>query len=396
MNYEQLIKQEEQEQQEEAVIEQPNTEIDDSGPAVGVIESTNENVEAPVEQIENIEVQKTEAKPIVTDFNSFKQVRHESKKDPSSIVKPKEEIKEEEKVEEKLEDKQGRIQPNVKLPEKRDYSGLEKDEIELFQRMRNDAFAKLKPVFLEHKKLKQEIVDSQKKLNEELTKSKTNGLPDSYYEHPEAFLLSQEYKDLSGITREAESIKNHWRLQEISIKRNGKFQDLDRNKNGQLVLGELKDATPEDELQVSNYADAAREQYLKQSNKLENLTSGFKGKHDADIKVLKGYEEQYFKGFDDENHPTKELQKAIIDNMPPSFRGSPVTKLLGKVGAANGLLVAENKTLKAEIAKLKGIKQDAEAAPPTKEKLVAGKESKQKGSIIDSFSAFQRIKNGEL
>lgn len=383
---------------EEAVIEQPNTETDDRGPAVGAIESTNESVEAPVEHVENVEVQKTEAKPLVTDFSSFKQVRHESKKDPNSIVKPKEEPvkKEEEKVEEKLEDKQGIIQPNIKLPEKRDFTGLEKEEVELFRRMGNEAFAKLKPVFLEHKKLKAEAADYKQKLEQAESKSKTNGLPDSYYEHPEAFLLSQEYKDLSGVAREAESIKNHWRLQEISIKRNGKFQELERNKNGQLVLGEVKDATPEDELQVSNYADAAREQYLKQANKLDILTVGFKGKREADLKTLKAYEEQYFKDFDDEKHPTQTLQKAIISNLPPSFRESPIAKTLGKVGAANGLLFAENQTLKAEISKLKGIKQDSEAAPPTKEKLVAGKESKIKVGVISSFSDFQRIKNGEL
>jgi len=379
----------------------------DLGPEIGIVShQVEESVEAPdLSGDNNVQVESEHSnsdKPNtikIDSFEKFNEIRRETKPKETKALQEKKESNEKEtekskqdqhkSEEEKIENEEEQVTKTNK-PEKkpRDYSGLTEAEVPIFKRMAGEAFDVLKPILLEYKQLKAEAAKPKEKAE--------NGLPDSYFEHPEAFTLSPEYKQLSSLAEEARVIKDHWRRQEINIKRTGKFQGLTRDaKTGSLELTEPKDADENDELNVSNYADAAREQYTKHATKLDSLTSQFKDKHNKDIAIVKGWEEQFFPGFEDEKHPTKELQKQIIEALPKSLRSNPVTKLLSKVGSANAMLMAENKTLKAELNKIKGIKSDSNQAPPNKNRFVsANKDVKTKG--ITSFSDFEKLKRGEL
>lgn len=277
--------------------------------------------------------------------------------------KPNKEVKAKEFSEENPEEEElhKEVAPKVGRPKiERDYSGLDAEEQGLFEKMANSAFQKLKPIYLEYKKLKSAPAPEDNPLK----------LPSNYYSHPKAYQLAPEYESAAANVNLAEMVLNHWEAQSISVRRNGKFRELLQDKEGNFSLGEEKEATETDEARVNREVRGAQNQLGRYQKAHEQLVTTFNGEHEKAANVIKNAEEQFFRGFNEKDHPTQEMQKKILELIPPPFRTSPVTSLLVKTGAANALLMAENKSLKAELAKLKGIKQDTRQAPPTKKNFL--------------------------
>lgn len=380
---------------EDTIDRGPELEIKSADALEPSVEALNTEAEENDEQ--DVAIAKVDA-PKIESFTDFNKVRKETKAAPVDLTKPTEvkddkikeaapqEVKDDD-VEKKAVDESLVLNEHGKPRKARDYSGLDESEVKIFKRMGQEAFEHQKPIYLEYKQLK---LDS-------LKPKQTGDLPDSYYSHPEAYVLSPEYKAVAQGLQEAEIIRDHWKRQEINIKKNGKFQELYRDPNTkQLQLGPVADATDDDEIKVSKYVDASRELYIKQNNKLESITEGFKVKHDKDIEFIRNTEAQFFKGYDDDKHPTAILQKKIIASMPKSLQGHPLAGLLAKTGSANAQLNEANRLLREENAKLKGVKADTEAAPPTKKVFGSGTINKAKASngAITTFSEFNDIRKG--
>lgn len=272
--------------------------------------------------------------------------------------------------------------PEVKKPKvARDYTGFEPDEIEMLKQVGNTGFAKFKELLLKEKEAKKNPKPETRKI--EVT-----------IDNPDGYTLTPEYKKLEATHREAVAIKEHWKLQAINIRKNGKFIDLDRDPtSGKLITSPEREATVEDELEVERHYEGTKDQADAIKGKLNEIANGYKSKFQNEVAFLKDTEEKYFPGYGDENHATKAIQQQLISVLPASFQKHPLASLLAKSGAVNVQSVNRIKELEAENVKLKGIKTDARRAPPTKAGFVSSKPS---GAKITSFEDMAKVRRGEM
>ena len=244
-------------------------------------------------------------------------------------------------------------------PVPRPYDDIPADLQPIFKKMGNEQFAVAHKLLNENKELKAKVA--------QIAKQSEGALPESYYEHPEAFQLSPTYRNLTNAYATSNSLHEHWLRQRENIKKNGKVVPIITDeKTGKLSLGQEIEA--DDDLAVAveknitfTGAQATKYQERVESYKEQHLTI-----HQNTLKQVKEFEEAFYPGFDAEDHPTKALQKDIISKLPKWIQTNPLVSFLAKAAVHNQMLIAENKELKNAKAKVEAINKDIQQAPPTR------------------------------
>lgn len=337
-------------------------------PAKPAVEDSEVETEVEPKEVE-VEV-KTSIEP---DEKPFSLEDFNKERDGIIGEKAKEKAKATEKTTEKAEDP-------AKLAG-RDYSFVSDAKmVPHLKKMGNEAFNIVKGVFEKNKALEQ--------VNAQLKEQKKSDLPPNYFSNPNAYVLAPEYQTLTTKVQIADKVRQHWVAQEIQIRKTGKYiplQGLD--KDGNLVVGEVKEATDDDEILVKNNIEFTRDQALTQKQKLQTFVDGFQSKYETDANEIKQAEEELYKGFDAPEHPTRKVQDAIRSKLPGSFKESVPASLFVKSMAKAVLDLSTRdvkiKELENEIAKLKGIRKDTQQAPPTKNKFSAAAGAKKVFSVED-------------
>lgn len=340
--------------QEQVEIEQQQFNQEPSDEQKGSSEQELENNQEPQE--EPNEQSAPEFKPQEDEDEEDRPMSISMFKDRKNGIEPKEVTKQ------AAQDPNNQQQQTGK-PAARDYSGLEPEEIKIFKNMSNEAYEKLRPIYLEHK---------QNKNNPPQQQTTTEQLPPSYYNNPEGYKLSPTYQQKAYLKDLADKVKRHWVTQTAKIRRGERFQDLYLDNNNRLVTSEPKDATAEDEARAYELLTEAQMQHAKYSKEHDDYVSSFSHKVKADFGAIEETAKKYFPGFDDPNHPTAAIQKNVIDNLPESMKDHPLATL---VKYAAGTITLLNQKL-AMLEKQNGIKQDIQQeqakAPPSRNNFSAG------------------------
>lgn len=270
----------------------------------------------------------------------------------------------------------------------RDYSGLSSEETELFKKMGNKTFAHVKPIVLEHKRLKAD----NEKIAKELADLKVGKVtyPDSIYEHERAYSLTPEFERINNNKTTAEAVLAHWQHQAVLIRKGKDWQDIEEDDKGNMRLKTPQPATDEDEVEVNNCIAFAQRQLSKAEKVHDDFVSGFKARHQTDIDQIKKAETDYFPDYDKPDHPTAQIQKETLEALPKSLRKSPLAPLVCKLVAAAKLLdyryqqeiKGKNKTAKIEELEKKN-------GPKADETLGGGTKAASK---TPSYSDFQKAK----
>jgi len=242
---------------------------------------------------------------------------------------------------------------------------IDENDRPLFKAMSNETFNKLKPIYLEHKQLKQE--------NESLKESRKKEAV-TIYGHPKSFTLTKEYETQLNDYNLSEKIKSHWSLQAAKVSRGEKWQDLDMDpKTGKLVLSEPKESNAEAEAFIGDQLQFAREQNFEASKGLKSYIDNYGKTYENDLQIVNAAKEKYFPGYTAKDHPTRQIQDAVLEALPISFRNNPVAELLAMTAANNAILVGRLQKALDELNKIKGIKKDANNAQPLKGDFVNNK-----------------------
>src|SRR6266705_2625892 len=108
--------------------------------------------------------------------------------------------------------------------------------------MSNESFNVLKPIFIEHEKQKETL----KKKDTEIENLKQGKivLPDSYYEHPQGYLLDPVFTQAEVNTQFSQQVLNHWNVQLAKIRKGEPWNDLIVDpKTGNASLSAAKEPT---------------------------------------------------------------------------------------------------------------------------------------------------------
>lgn len=214
-------------------------------------------------------------------------------------------------------------------PAARDFTGIPDDIKPLFERMSNEAFAKMKEVYSENERNKADKA----KLDADLKKAKEGGMPDSYYEHEDAYMLTPEFAQTSMLISQSQAVLQHWREQARLVAGGAEtYQKLMRDAQGNFVLSEPIKADRTTATQLEQIVDGSQKQLIKFQAQLENMGVAHKNKSSEARNWLGDWEKRAFPLFEDASKP--QLKAMVDDSMSkmlhPAYQTNPLAKSLVK------------------------------------------------------------------
>lgn len=268
-----------------------------------------------------------------------------------------------------------------KPPQARDFSGLTPEETSWFKNMGNQAFANLKPVYLEAKRLREE--------NEQLKKSLNDASQNTIYEHPEAYQFTPEFKSYSQNAALIDQEINHWRQQLASARAGEAWTPIVLDNEGKPVLGEPREASPEAESQIIDALTRAHAIKTDLGNKIQGIQGSFKTHHQAFVGKLNEITDKIFEGAD-----KKQLEAAMNTKLPlfPSiYQNRPEIKALATTLAViDGLVLMLNQAKSSNTTAALRARTTVNAGPAASSvQTPAGKVNNTVGAALADFQKYK-------
>jgi len=305
-----------------------------SGEATPVAEAA---VETPV-----AEVTSTEPEINFDSFGAVKDMPEMSKekepvKEVEAEVVPASEVKKEEIVAKPAAEVKAAGQPVIgkKGAIARDYSGLPENVVPLFKTMGNDAFNTLKPFYLEATKAQAELAELKK--NPPIAQA--GGIPETYYEHPEAYTLTPEYNQAATAANEAQLVLEHWREQLDNVRQGATdFVTLQRDPVSKQIVYAAKQKVDQ---RTQSYLESlffnANSQASQFQQSLGRVKAEYSSKHTELTNSIRTWEKDFFKVFEDDKTPLNAIYKDTLSKMPKAVQknilASPLAKALTSIDA---------------------------------------------------------------
>lgn len=286
------------------------------------------------------------AAPEAKSKESAKPVEGEENKEDIFTQLKKHKAGAEQKVEKPLAPKgsqDDRKQIQKAVPQGRDYAAdLPPEYHELARNMSSPAYRKFV-----------EIVKENQTLKTDKTVKSENGVPVSYYEHPDSYLLSPEFGETTGLIQQSDAVLNHWQAQKAKILAGEDWQDLDVNEEGKIVLGRVMPANEDAKVRIGQYIQHTTSQRQGLIQKANQIKTGFVEKTKATRNWLAQQEDIHLPWFKDEKYEGWEIAKEVFKQLPAELRHSPLASTVAKLTAHNRISTGYLKMLMAENAEYK-------------------------------------------
>lgn len=281
----------------------------------------------------------------------------------------------------------------------RDVSQFSEQEQKFLKRMSNAAFDYVSKQLLDKRELEAKYT-AEKTEYEAKIKKLSEGrtiLPDSYYDHPQAAMLSPEVQELQQTISNAAAYENHWKQQLMNIESGKDWFDLVEDpKTGRVYMAAK--ATPagaigseewiKNKFAVTDYYNQTQRQTLGLQQQLNTYVAGFKTRHDGLLKSIQQAEDTYMPMFKDpkseEYKKVEEVGKAVTAlGINPS---NPVHRMLSKSIALNLLLKDAVMSMQQEFKKGEQVKAQQTKAGPTSASFSGGSGGKGEGNTGKTIS----------
>lgn len=234
--------------------------------------------------------------------------------------------------------------------EARNYEAdLPEEYRDVARNMSNDAYAKFV-----------EVVKKADTLEKDRTVKSDSGVPVSYFEHPESYLLSPDFAEATNLVRNADAVLSHWEAQKAKIAAGEDWQDLEYV-DGKIVLGAVRPANEDSKFKIGQYINHASSQRNKAVQAATEVKRTFSEKSKALVTWLREQEDKHLPMFKDEKAPIWNTAKEVFAGLPPELRHSPLASSLAKTVAVNReltgfvkMMLANEADYKRQIAELSG------------------------------------------
>jgi len=250
--------------------------------------------------------------------------------DTEEVIDGEENVEEEEIVEEGIDKQQ-----QVDNKDKRDYTGFAKEDIEYLKKLPNGVYNHVVPIL---KKLYAEQATS-KANTEKLKKFETdpNRVPDSWYEHKDAYTLSPEFQKLTGMYNKVDTEASHWEQQLVNLRTHKAYVPILSfdSKTGEYKYGDpvkdLDDASiAKLEVQMQqliNKATVLKENY---NNDAVKLQQSFAAQHGS-INTYYDKADEMIKTLPEQFHPKDDHMNKFEATLHPAHKGTSIGKLAAKM-----------------------------------------------------------------
>lgn len=196
-------------------------------------------------------------------------------------------------------------------------------------------------------------VQENKTLKADKTIKSENGLPVSYFEHPDSYILSPDFNQATQVIRQADSVLAHWEAQKAKIAAGEDWQDLDVDGNGKIILGRVHPASEEAKFKIGQYMQHVSSKKLEAQKFAGEIKQTFVARTQQTTKWLREQEDIHMPMFKDEKSPLWADANEVYKQLPPELRHSPLSSTLAKTVAVNRASIGYNKMLMQQVDELK-------------------------------------------
>ena len=245
----------------------------------------------------------------------------------------------------------------------RDFTGLTEEEKEIFQGMHRKSYEKLYPLYMKVKGHEADI-DQLPTLKEKLAalEKAQATKPSAFYDHEDAYLLQQDFRDALRESSTLRDIASHWQEQLIAAEEGKPIRDLITDANGNLQLGPPMEATPRAKAQIQSLLMQSNQAYTAHQQKLNSIKSA----HAEQFKTYKtGLQTAYDKFFGKYKDQLEPLAKKELEVFPEFARSRPEINLLGHALALIRHIVQSDKANQTQAAVGKANSNGQKIAGPT-------------------------------
>lgn len=353
-------------------------------PKAGEADHNNPLLDGPTSEVDT--------KTTLNDYLKLKEGGHPDKSaakvEPKKENETKTEVKKNETVKEEVKD----TGPNSKATEKgnenatggheaskvvtksgsRDYAGIPDSVVPLFKKMPNETYAFMRPLYDKNTALTKEVEEAKK----EITKVREEkGLPESYLEHPDAYILSPDFQNNLKAVRTGESFLNHWQTQLENIESGKEWHELVPDGKGGWTNGPAITPLPAHKGTIISHITHVNGQLQRFRGDLQTVQSTFKSRQADAVKFVDGIRKEHFSAYQDEKNVMQPIIKEI-EKVLPNFIHPSAKRLLAESLAACMQLkeAAKQANAKYEEATKKGAAkiEDVRKAGPTSEMANGG------------------------
>lgn len=210
----------------------------------------------------------------------------------------------------------------------RDYSDLDEAEKQIFQRMSNDAYNKLLPIYKEHKELKPKF--------EKLQKDASSYKDARWYDHENAYMLSPEVSNLQTQYNNLQFEEKYWQDQLAKL-RAGQPANRLIIQNNQYGAGDEMPAGGQAEAEVLSNLQKAQIYQQQIMQNMQGFAENFKGRYKTMQQQLSDYGTKLFGQLPPE---LDNKAKAVLESFPAEVRGRAEYNLLSKAAVVINALMA--------------------------------------------------------
>lgn len=233
----------------------------------------------------------------------------------------------------KVTEKKG-LELNAKFPEKkvestapskvegptaRDYSIFPEEVRDQLKKTSNESFSFIEKTYKDFTKLQEEV----KQKDESIKKIQEGGLPNQWYEHPDAWQLSPQAIQSQNRLSRLEQEESFWREQISQIQAGNKFRMLRGwNQQGQLVVGE--EMEPSKQAETDLFLKLGRYQSEKNSEavRLNTFAQNYSHQYKAFSQEAEAILDKEWPWRNDDKHEGQKARKEFLSVLPQELHSN--------------------------------------------------------------------------
>ncbi len=244
------------------------------------------------------------------------------------------------------------------LPDKRDYTGFNADQVKALKQMPNEAFAYASKQLREFNQLQQQRQDS-------------------WLQHPQAYTLSPEYSEADTMARRAIFEAQHYEQQLLKMRKGEDWTVITNyDERGNPVYSAPQKSSDEADLKVANALSQISAQAQQFQQKRDQLANTFQQRLMTEAEAINAERAKRFawvadpKVLEDKvdvggaigQATVKQIRDDFANLFAPHYHGTPIMEVAKDMFAALQILGAENRELRGQAATTVKLADDAAAA----------------------------------
>ncbi len=232
-------------------------------------------------------------------------------------------------------------------------------------------------IIKEKKESEKKYYDEKKVLTDKITalESGKQILPESYYENPNAFVLSPEFGKIQFNAQLSKQVEDHWTEQLRKIEKGENWIPLTNDpKTGEIIFDDEREYNAEDKVYVLRQLTGASQQVAKFTGELERFVGGFNEMHKSYVSRIKETEKTMLPVFENKEsieYKTYEAIKPKIEQWGIR-KDNPAFDFLTKAVALNLVFRDALMSILSEQQKTKSLKEEQVKAGPTSSSFSGG------------------------